>query len=352
MLNSESRDYGVGKAASPAKPYKEVAGLDTIRFLAAMCVAFGHGAMFPVAAYIPKRGIWEIIIGLNNSAFDGLAAVMIFFVISGFCIHYKYACGQQFSVVPFLSRRLLRIAIPAAVSIALVSVLGMEARRALHAVLWSLYYEMIYYLVYPALRFLFLSAGLIACIMCSTLISAVMVALHWDVAYYWQFPIYYGWLVPFPAWLLGCLLADLSGKRGVRASTDNIWGWRLVGLGYAAIAQVYFFHGSIRVGMPALLFPFTIFSFFWLDHEIARIRKAGAWSVLEWAGKWSYSIYLMHGMVLVSFLPKTSIDPALLWVVKLIAILAVSYSFYLVVERPAHRFARNASYRFSQQRSS
>lgn len=348
MLYSKIRDCDVGKAVSPEKSYKEVAGLDTIRFLAAMCVTFGHGAMFPAAAYLPKRGIWAIIIGVNNSVFDGLAAVIVFFVISGFCIHYRYSCGQRFVLVPFLLRRLLRIAIPAVVSIALTGFLGSEARGALDAVLWSLYYEMIYYLIYPALRFLFHSLGVLACIVCSILMSIVIITLHWSVAYYWEFPIYYGWLVPFPAWLLGCLLADLVAKRRVWSRTSNIWGWRLVGLGYAAIAQAYFFHGSTKIGMPALLFPFAIYSFFWLGREIAHMRVAGTRRVLEWAGKWSYSVYLMHGMVLVSLVPPTSLDPTLAWAIKLIAILAVSYSFYLFVERPAHRFARNVSYRLSR----
>jgi peptidoglycan/LPS O-acetylase OafA/YrhL len=352
MFNSEIRENERAKGASLETSYKEVAGLDTIRFLAAMCVAFGHGALFPVAAYVPeKTGLWAILVGLNNSAFNGVAAVMIFFVISGFCIHYKYACGQRFLTVPFLSRRLLRIAIPVLAAIALANLLGAQAQGALDAVLWSLYYEMIYYLIYPALRILFSALGIWACIACSTLISIVLIAFNWGLAYYWQFPVYYGWLVPFPAWLLGCLLAEKLSKGNVVHAGHEIWTWRLVGLSYSAFVQAYFFHGPIKIGMPALLYPFIAYSFFWLDREIAHMRSVGAVPVLEWAGRWSYSIYLMHGMILVSLSPTTPIGPALIWAIKLVAILAGSYCFYLIVERPAHQLARSVSYRISRQPS-
>lgn len=333
-------------------PNKHVAGLDTIRFLAAMWVALGHGAMFPVIAYAPaKAGVWKVIIGLNNSAFNGVAAVMIFFVISGFCIHYAYACGRPFLTVPFLWRRLLRIAIPAVASVALADLIGAQARGALDAVLWSLYYEMIYYFIYPALRVAFLSVGILTCLVCSAMISAILIVVNWGLAYYWEFPFLYGWLVPFPAWLLGCLLAELVAGRTIWPEVRHIWAWRIAGVSYAAFVQAYFFHATVKIGMPALLFPFVIYSFFWLDREIARMRSAGAPPFLEWAGKWSYSIYLMHGIVLVSLEPKISIEPALLWGMKVLAILAASYFFYLIIERPAHQFARVMSYRFAGQPS-
>jgi peptidoglycan/LPS O-acetylase OafA/YrhL len=59
----------------------------------------------------------------------------------------------------------------------------------------------------------------------------------------------------------------------------------------------------------------------------------------------------MHGIVLVSLEPKISIEPALLWGMKVLAILAASYFFYLIIERPAHQFARVMSYRFAGQPS-
>lgn len=334
---------------APRTSATHVVGLDAIRFLAAMCVAFGHGARFPIDQYVPRAGVWRVIVGLNNSAFNGVAAVIIFFVISGFCIHYIYACGKPFSVLPFLARRLLRIATPLVCAVVLANLIGADARGALDAVLWTLYYEMIYYVAYPLLRPLFVSIGVRACIGGSMVISCVLIASHWGFAYYWEFPLSYGWLVPFPAWLLGCLLAEVIANRSVWSDTRAIWAWRLTGLAYAGFAQAYLFHGEIHVGLPTLLFPFIVYSYFWLDREISHIRAAGVWPLLEWAGNWSYSIYLIHGLVLVGLEPlHSTIDPAALWAIKLIAIVLASCCFYLVVEGPAHQLARRLAYRVSK----
>ncbi len=346
-----------GQAAwwpSLLKPFdKNIAGLDSIRFLAAMFVVFSHGANFPLAAYVPEKvGIWAAMVGLNNAAFNGVAAVMVFFVISGICIHYRYASGQPFLIVSFLSRRLLRIAIPAAAAMILAYLLGTAAQGALNAVIWTLYYEMIYYAMYPVLRMLFATLTVSGCIACSMIISIAMIAWHWSIAYYQEFPLIYGWLVPFPAWLVGCLLAEIVAARSIWDGERRIWLWRFVGWTYAAFAQAYFFHGPTRIGMPALTLPFIVYSFFWLNREINHVRSSGASPLLEWAGRWSYSIYLMHSIVLVCLAPLGAVmSPALLWIMKLAVIWTGSYAFYLTIERPAQQFARSVGRRFARQQA-
>jgi peptidoglycan/LPS O-acetylase OafA/YrhL len=57
--------------------------LETVRFLAAGLVFFSHGGA-PVAPVSGRGGIAEV---LYSSLWNGEGAVMIFFVISGFCIH-------------------------------------------------------------------------------------------------------------------------------------------------------------------------------------------------------------------------------------------------------------------------
>ncbi len=330
-------------------PIRHIAGLDTMRFLAALCVVFSH-QLFPLAAYVPqKTGIWAVLVGLNNTVFNGFAAVIVFFVISGFCIHYPYACGQKVLSIPFLSRRLLRIAIPAACAVALADICGPEARFREDTVLWSLYYEMIYYLIYPALRIFFMRFGLPLVIACSTVTSVVLIAFHWDNSQYWEFPISYGWLVTFPAWLLGCLLAERIANNDVSRREDGIWIWRLLGFCYGAFSLAYFYHGPIKIGVPALLFPFIFYSYFWIDREISYMRATGVSPLLEWGGKWSYSVYIVHIIVLVGLRLSFAIDPALFWVIKLAVALVASYCFYLLVEWPAHWLARSVSQRLAKQ---
>lgn len=348
MFRTKARVANGGQVALGAA-YHDVAGLDTMRFLAAVCVVLSHQAMFPLAAYVPKKsGIWAILVGFNNTAFNGFAAVIIFFVISGFCIHYKYACGRQFVAAPFLSRRLLRIAIPAAGAVALANLAGVQARLRLDTVLWSLYYEMIYYLIYPALRSLSSLLDLSVIIGCSAVISAGLIALNWDNAQYWNFPLSYGWLVPFPAWLLGCLLAERTAYKGLAAGKANIWAWRLIGLSYAAFSLAYYYHGPVWIGIPALLFPFIFYCFFWIEKEISRFGGVGTSPILEWGGKWSYSIYLIHIIILVSLKSQFSLEPAFGWAVNLAAVLVGSYCFYLLVEGPSHRLARIVSLAISK----
>ena len=71
-----------GRREATRQAVENVAGLDTIRFLAALCVVLGHGASFPLAAYIPEKvGMWRVLMGLNSSLFNGVAAVLVFFVV-------------------------------------------------------------------------------------------------------------------------------------------------------------------------------------------------------------------------------------------------------------------------------
>ena len=65
-----------------------IARLDTIRLLAAVWVAISHGAMplKPLADTGPLR----LIAAVAQDSFSGVAAVIVFFIVSGLCIHLPY----------------------------------------------------------------------------------------------------------------------------------------------------------------------------------------------------------------------------------------------------------------------
>ena len=133
--------------------HEEVRGLDTLRFVAAAAVALGHGAAFPLGEWLGKGAAWQrLLIGAYDISFDGVAAVIVFFVVSGFCIHYGPATGAPFRTLPFWVRRGVRIAIPLLGAVGVADLLGPAAQGALEVVLWSVYCELIYYALYPALR--------------------------------------------------------------------------------------------------------------------------------------------------------------------------------------------------------
>jgi peptidoglycan/LPS O-acetylase OafA/YrhL len=325
----------------------EIKGLDTLRFVAALTVALSHGAAFPLADAIGKSAGWSrALTALWGLSFNGVAAVIIFFVISGFCIHYGPATGAPYRTGPFWVRRGLRIAGPLLGALAVATALGARAEAALGAVLWSIYCELIYYALYPGLRIVFRRLGLANTVIVSLVISIAMIAVGWRLPYYWTFGIWLTWLVALPAWLLGCLLAEQVAAIGVGADTGHIWAWRLGLWVYATVALGLFFHAPIRVGLPLLLFPFQLLIYLWVMAEMNHFERSGTSRVLEWCGRWSYSLYLIHNIA-ISVAP---ISPTALvgsWLLRVAFILGGSLAFYAVVEAPSHWLARAASRRLA-----
>lgn len=111
-------------------------------------------------------------------------------------------------------------------------------------------------------------------------------------------------------------------------------------------------HGALIIGYPASHWIFALFAFFWLQKEIAWFRDHPPVRIFENAGRWSYSIYLIHGFVLVAFARIASPYPLALWAAQLAAVLACSYGFYLCVEAPSHLAARHMGALLSRRRNS
>ena len=80
---SDQRQEGV--QAGPER----IAGLDAIRFICALIVVLAHTGRPPLTAWA-DTSTWFgwFIDGSAGLLFSSAAAVIVFFVISGFCIHY------------------------------------------------------------------------------------------------------------------------------------------------------------------------------------------------------------------------------------------------------------------------
>jgi peptidoglycan/LPS O-acetylase OafA/YrhL len=73
---------------------RRVNGLDSIRFLCALVVMLYHlRLMDDVLHGQAHTGLTRAAMGIFN-AFNGPAAVIVFFLISGFCIHYPYKADR------------------------------------------------------------------------------------------------------------------------------------------------------------------------------------------------------------------------------------------------------------------
>lgn len=87
---------------------KHYPALDILRALAALYVAIDHGVWFKSMANMEGLGY------LNDGVklmVNGANAVLIFFVISGFCIH-RPEQTVDFNIKKFLYRRFFRLTVP------------------------------------------------------------------------------------------------------------------------------------------------------------------------------------------------------------------------------------------------
>ncbi|CAN5425521.1 acyltransferase [soil metagenome] len=317
-----------------------VRGLDSIRFICAFVVFMGHGGAPRLFGDV--SGFREVVSNLYTSLWAGPAAVIVFFVISGFCIHYPFAdSAQSINLPSFYARRFLRILIPMAVIIPIAEMRGLPFSKFNLSILWSLVAEMVYYLIYPALRKIH-GAGWGKAIAIAYVAAAIMVVTtHPEAMKYNSFQSF-NWLLGLPCWLLGCWLADRVKNRSLPQVTSRvIWQWR-VAVVVAAVATHYLFLRSL-VGFPWTLNLFALLATAWLMREIAYGRTNPPLRMVESAGLWSYSLYLVHEVISDLFGFTSIRNPIAQLLVADVLTLVACYAFYLVVERPSHHVARSVA---------
>lgn len=308
-------------------------------------VVLSHCGYPPLTEGLDRNNLLALgVQGVYGNLFAGVPAVIVFFVISGFCIHHPFRSPSSFQLLPYLTRRYMRIGIPLVAAIFVARQVGVRLTLFQNSVLWSLLAELIYYTVYPALRKLHPRVGWNRIIAASFVLAYVVVVLFPDALDYSPFGPLLASVVAFPCWLLGCKLAEQAGTwqvpGGVKVSR-HLWSWRLVIWLLSWICSVLRFHSP--VGYPWTLNLFAIAVFFWLRAEVAVSPQWQRSRVLEWAGQWSYSVYLIHLVANAGYerLPMPNFGFNLNWLVRMVFILGCSYLFYLLVEKPGHRVARS-----------
>jgi peptidoglycan/LPS O-acetylase OafA/YrhL len=311
-----------------------VTGLDSLRFISACWVMLSHfGPLFTVTgtssvAAVAREGV--------QGAFNGAAAVMVFFVISGFCIHQPQT-RRPLDTPLFLVRRYLRIGAPLLAAVGLGALLP-GALSTLDGVLWSLYCEIVYYTLYPLLLPMARRIGWWPLLALATAASAAAIPLSGAAGegFLWNAG-HWTWVVGLPAWIVGCVLAERPEGRDPGAAA--IWAVRigLVALSMAATAMNK--HGLLPGIWSLWLFGFATAG--WLALEIDGFRARPPPALLERLGAMSYSLYLCHRLIL-ALIPS----PEAPWLyacwpfVRCAAALALAYGFYLVIERPSHELVR------------
>jgi len=329
--------------AASARPSARLRGLDSIRFLCAWWVFCYHDV--PPLQFNGPSALSTVLRSLSGNLWCGPAAVIVFFIISGFCIHLPYAGLQRQPILrEFYTRRFLRLLPPMAVAILLGQVTGVSLTFLHVTVLWSLLAEFIYYLLYPALLALRVHwGGWRGLVFAAYVVAYCIIPTNPAAPDYPSFGPYLNWLVGLPCWLLGCWLAEaVNANRTAPPSTAKIWLWRGAILALGIVCSVLRFHASL--GYPWTLNIFALPATCWLYREIAY-HQFKSIPLLEWAGQWSYSLYLVHGPAVGLFLFMFSgpvYHPVLQWLALAGFVLGLSCLFYYIVERPSHIFARKA----------
>lgn len=304
--------------------------LDAIRGIAAIIVVLDHGA-WPYSAEGFTSGPF---FQLGKVLMNGPWAVMVFFVISGFCIHLPNQ-GRVPQALPFLYRRLIRITLP----LAGASVLSyMCDFRWFHlpmgsAIVWSLWCEIAYYIIYAfgarwlnpnPKKWLFVTLGAYGC--------ALLVA--WMGRGLIEYPRRELWAVivlGLPVWLSGVLAAEFIHK-GLKLRRVYLWGLHCTVLCLGAVCTVAKFKFDLSYAVSlTLMAPILPFWLVWsINSNVMRVFVP--------LGTISYSLYLVHQPLLGLNWPDW--NPLLLAGYKTAVCLGVAVIFYALIESPSHRLAR------------
>jgi peptidoglycan/LPS O-acetylase OafA/YrhL len=336
-IEDAATDHGV-------RPREVVRGLDTLRFVAALWVAFSHGARFPIErVFLPDTALHKTLYLLNNTTFNGFAAVSMFFLISGFLIHGANVGKRNVEIVPFWTRRVVRIGIPLAAVIFAARFLGPSYVAGLNRIVWSVYAELIYYLLYPLLLPVIFRFGISKVLLASLFISIAMVTLHPEAIYLWHFRTPWTWLFCAPLWLMGCYLAEHRAPISRVSGRLPIWAYRIGAIGYCYISTILANHlGSIVIGYTWTIWFYGLFCVFWLDAEMALGTGKAPIAFLERFGLAGYSLYLTHRFALIFVQENlTDLPPFAFWIATIAAIMALTWAFYRIVEWPSHNVARS-----------
>jgi len=322
---------------------RRVCGIDSVRALAALSVVFAHivGPKLPdLLVHTPLAA--TVIPNYAKYLFTGHPAVIAFFVISGFCIHYPYT-RKPLPVLPFWAARWVRIMIPVLVAIVLAKLAKLKPYNFWDGyILWSIVCELFYYTLYPL--FLWSSRWIpLRVQFYLALLASFVVAIGVGSDQYGNAHAYgplLNWVVGLPSWLVGCVLAETIHKQQDHPLIPlayRVTFWRCL---IAAVASVlYWATMNTGFGYYLTMNGFALLVCFWIRAEIAS--PDGTKSMLEGVGQWSYSIYLLH-MPLLVILGRI-LKPIWSDTVELLCLPLVLYGcfwLYKKVELPAHGYAR------------
>jgi peptidoglycan/LPS O-acetylase OafA/YrhL len=348
-------------ALSKQAAASRIDSLDILRGLSALAVAVYHLSIFSELTNDGSRAN-------NVIAILGNYGVECFFIISGFCFFYLYsqASWNRKSLTEFHIKRFFRIAPLFYLAMTSNLVLGEKvgpgfSARMLaenlsltfgffhpnHALVvggWSIGIEYVFYLVFPLLALVTRRKSLL------WILTFAFLVLAWP----WNFHKVYQAIssdqfhtyvqIPNHAFLflLGGILADLRSRIQWRIA----WPWFMLTLGVLALiffprGPVFYNHIDVMAGwlrvwyVVACFLMVALFAFFEVPRNPLR-------TVLVFLGNASYSIYLLHPLIMLglSRLMGNNTRPMTAFLLGLSSTLVLSGLVYYGMEKPAIHLGR------------
>lgn len=348
---------------SPRHPHAHTVGVDLLRGVAILMVVVFHGFGAAFGARVPWEN-WhrdfahassEMVLWCYPVTF-GWAGVALFFVISGFCIHYSFLRTRRLGVGAFVWRRFWRIYPAYFCALVFFTIFqGLDLRSPVegrqflaHALLvqnfrdntffginpsfWSLATEVQLYLLYPLLLGLRSRFGIVGAFWITWGVGCawrVFVTARWGLPEHLIAPGFSSPFMTWSDWTLGALLAERfkDGRPLFRRPAR----WLVLGGGMLIGSTFY---------QPLTMFSFSLAAV--CSAALLELALAVDWRgrrlalVLGFLGTISYSLYLWHQPLL---LPLAGALAGLMpvswaWVACGAGLIAVAYvSFHLIEVR-------------------
>lgn len=346
--------------------------IDFLRGIAALSITIAHAHGNSPIAWSEIQSSWWNLLLFPFSL--GIARVYLFFIISGFSIHLRYAksklqnkADKQLEFLSFWKRRLWRLYPTYFVALLIYVIAGLllgkiivnwflvydvtlhllmlhniDARTvySLNGAFWTLAVEEQIYLAYFLLLYLREKFGWK---------KTLLIAFGLRVAWFFFVPIVFsftGFKIPavessvgtWCLWILGAI--SVEHAVGLIKLPDYMKSFRLAILTLIA-SSLWYLYGFSET-MPSILQkvwwltaqPFWGIGFFFLVNSVIALEnKKLPWSVefifrqFAKIGIFSYSLYLMNEFI-VMMLPETNLF------IRVAVSIAFGYGFHLLFERP------------------